>query len=393
MTDEIESTFEQIESSRSKTEALSALQRMADYFLAQGDFHRLFETRKFQSRIRAGLPPFYVERPSGLSKDQSDLIENELLDACREVGTLLANAGKLGQAWPYLQPLDDSRFVEELIERIPATEEKLNELIDIGFYQRAHPKHGYQLVLSHLGTCQAISAFDSMAPYLTLSQRREMAGLLLSHIYKEISTNIESSLKREGCEMPVTSVDVPRTLTFYLESFPEQVARTSPHLDATHLVAVMRISRIVDQTDQLKMGIELARYGNQLPSILQYAGEVPFDETYPDHLFFLRGLIGDDPDSTIEHFNNKFQKLMSQPGEQAALETLIELLRRIGRVDRALELAIQFGGKDFGSEGLAPSLIELGLAARHCEQLGQRFRTDGDLLGYAALILTRRLGK
>ena len=390
MAEDIESTFDQIESSRSKSEALTALQRVAELFLAQKDFHRLFETRKFQSRIRAGVPPFYVERPTGLTQAQSDLIENELLDACREVGTLLAKEGHLGQAWPYLQPLDDSRLVEQLIEAIPTTELNIAELIDIGLYQRAHPEYGYGLILKHLGTCQAISAFDSIALYLPILQRRNLAGRLLEHVEREVLTNIVASLERNGEIVSFQAIDTRRRLSFLMDHYPNQVAQSSPHLDATHLVAAMRIARIVDKPDLLRTAIDLARYGIQLPTILQYASDAPFEQTYPDHLFYFNGLVGNDPDKAVEHFTDKFQASIGLSNEQVSLETLVALLRRIGRIEMALELAIQFGGSEFGAGGISPSLIELGLAARNSEKLSKQFRSQRYLLSFAALQLTRR---
>ena len=69
---------------------------------------------------------------------------------------------------------------------------------------------------------------------------------------------------------------------------------------------------------------------------------------------------------------------------------MVDLLRRMGRIDTALELAIQFGGSEFGVAGIAPSLIELGLVARNSEKLSKQFRSQGDLLSFAALQLTRR---
>src|SRR5690606_34268189 len=82
-------------------------QHVAQSLAAAGEFHRLFDLRLIQERRRLGLP---LDRRTPIDDVEEPLrsqLEAGYLDACREVGELLLEAGRLREAWMYLRPAGD----------------------------------------------------------------------------------------------------------------------------------------------------------------------------------------------------------------------------------------------------------------------------------------------
>ena len=114
-------------------------------------------------RRQLGLSVLYQETPDELDGDQQRQLEDGLLAACREVGTLLVKSGELQQGWMYLQPVGDRTLNEKLIRSIPITDDNIDALIETSVSQGAAPEYGYELLLKHYGTCNGITTFDTQA--------------------------------------------------------------------------------------------------------------------------------------------------------------------------------------------------------------------------------------
>lgn len=366
--------------------AVAAATELANFFRDRGEYHRLFEARKFAARLKAGLPPFYLHQPPAMSAAQTAAIEADLLLACREVGSALATSGQAGAAWTYLQPLDDIRFVQNVLEQTPRHEESLSELIQVCLFERAHPEFGYRLVLEELGTCQAISAFDSAAPALEKEQRVTLAEQLIAHIHRELGLSIRNALARTA---PQAAADLETAgLGELLEQYPEPVRQSTPHLDATHLVSAVRIGRQVRSPQALQELLDLARYGRLLPPLLQYASEPPFAETYPDHERYFAALLSGDATAAVQHFT-QCAAVAAGPGDRgAALEVAIELLVRTGQAEAAVRLALELGS-ELGAAGIAPGLIEIGMLLPDPQPVLDFLKSQEDVLAYAAIRLNQ----
>lgn len=388
MADSTDSIFLQLQQVHDRDSALLAAAQLADYFRDRGEYHRLFEARKFAARLRAGVPPFYFQRPPEMSPGQSAAIEAELLMACREVGAALATSGHPGAAWTYLQPLDDVSFVRELLEQTPRHEESLAELIQVCLFERAHPEFGYTLVLQELGTCQAISAFDSAAPALDREQRTRLAEKLLAHIHRETSASVRTAISRARPELAGELESAG--LGELLEGWREEIRQSTPHLDATHLVSAMRIGRQVELAESLRQAHDLSRYGQLLPGLLQYASEAPFAETYPDHERYFAALLSGDAREAVEHFRQRASAATSDSERVAGLELAIELLLRTGQPQAATEIALSLG-TELGSAGIAPGLIELGSLLADPAPVLNFLKSQRDVLAFAAIRLNQAI--
>ena len=70
------------------------LDKAAALLREQKRYHELFEVLKMQTRRRIGLPVLYAESGDSLSDEQRTKLEDGLIAACREVGTLLLEEGQ-----------------------------------------------------------------------------------------------------------------------------------------------------------------------------------------------------------------------------------------------------------------------------------------------------------
>lgn len=386
MTDSTDSIFWQLQQVRDRDSAIAAAGQLADYFRERGEYHRLFEARKFAARLKAGVPPFYFQHPPAISPAQAAAIEADLLLACREAGAALSASGHPGAAWTYLQPLDDVNYVREQLEQTPRHEESLAELIQVCLFERAHPEFGYSLVLQELGTCQAISAFDSAAPALERAQRIRLAEKLIAHIHRETSASVRTAILRARPELS-GELELAR-LGELLERFPDEIRQSTPHLDATHLVSAMRIGRQVEQQASLLEALELSRYGQLLPNLLQYASEAPFAETYPDHEQYFAALVSGDSQPAVEHFRQRAAQATNDNDRLAGLELAVDLLLRTGQLRAAAELALSLGTQ-LGSAGIAPGLIEIGSLLEDPAPVLDFLKSQRDVLAFAAIRLNQ----
>src|ERR687883_174915 len=100
------SEFDELQQASTRGVA-AVLERLVEQLRAQKQYHELFEALKMQVRHRLGLPLTYSETPDSLDDDRRNQLEEGLIGACREAGTLLLKAGKIREGWMYLRPVGD----------------------------------------------------------------------------------------------------------------------------------------------------------------------------------------------------------------------------------------------------------------------------------------------
>lgn len=360
-------------------ESLSYLEQQ---FRRNQQFFKLFEVLKMRCRRKLGLPLTYSQTPDELDDAEQRKLEDGLLGACREVGTLFFKAGKIQEGWMYLQPVSDKRLTDSLLRSIEPTEENMDTLIDIAVAQGGAPAYGYGLLLKHFGTCNGITTFDTQAARFDPETQKQLAQELLRHIYDELLANLQYAIKENGHEAAGDA-----TIGDLLRQFPDVTAGGAHHIDTTHLASVMRIARVVDQPDDLRKASELADYGSKLDKDYQYPGNPPFEDTYTDHQFFYRGLMDENVDAAIEHFKKKCDVLDTAQYGPVAIETLIEFLVRVGRNDEAIDVATkQLVGK-FDPMGIAPNVLDIAETSEQAKRLMEFYQEEDDLLNYAVSLL------
>ena len=99
-----DAAFEQIDRDLSAGGVEAVWQPLLDRFRREGRFHELFDARLSQVRGRLGLPLYASGELDRLPEPLRSQVEEGYLAACREVGGLLLQAGKLREACLYLRP-------------------------------------------------------------------------------------------------------------------------------------------------------------------------------------------------------------------------------------------------------------------------------------------------
>ncbi len=191
--------FEELEAELASAGVDAALGRLADELCRTNRYDELFEARLMQGRHRLGLPVVTSGRLDDLQEPLRGKLEGFYLEACREVGILWLEQGELRRGWTYLQPLGDNTIVAEALKKIEPDEQNVEHLIDVALNAGVAPTLGMQLVLKHYGTCNAISAFEGAMHGWQAAQRRDVATLLVRHLYGELLSNLSSDIvRREG---------------------------------------------------------------------------------------------------------------------------------------------------------------------------------------------------
>ena len=371
-----ETTFKEFERRLLADGTDAAIEMLRKQFESDGDYFQLFEVLKLRCRHRLGLP--LLPTSTNDAGDQLDQLESGLLEACREVGTLLFRAGKPDEGWVYLQPVGDQELAKSLLMEVPVTQENQDLIIDLGLGQNIAPAHAFEIMLNAYGTCNAITTIDVRANQggFSAGDLEAIAEILLRYFYEDLLTSVRKEVTHRN-----EAADTNSTLGELLDQHPWLVTETGHHVDATHLNSIMRIARCVQSREHFQMAKDLCRYGQRLADDFKYAGDPPFESTYEDHELFFSGLLNEDAAAAIEHFEKKLAQCEGFEKTNVA-EVFGDWLVRIGRNDLAFEVALRhIVGKE--TMGLAPSVVEIANTPALKQRLGEHFQTTGDLLGYA----------
>ena len=371
-----ETTFEKFERSLSVNGTEAAIEMLCKQFESDGNYFHLFEMLKLRCRHRLGLS--LQPTSANDAGDKLEQLEFGLLQACREVGTLLFRAGKPDEGWVYLQPVGDQELAKRLLMEVPVTQDNQDLIIDLGLGQNIAPAYAFEMMLREYGTCNAITTIDVRANQggFSADDMEAIAAILLAHFYNDLLTHVRKEVAHR-----TETADPHATLGQLLDQHPWLVVETGHHIDATHLNSIMRIVRCVQSPEHLQMAKDLCRYGQRLAEDFKYPGDTPFESTYDDHEPFFSGLLNEDTEVAIAHFEQKLADCEAFDKTKVA-EVFAAWLVRMGRNDLAFEVALEHVvGKE--AIGISPDIVEIANTPELKQRLIEHFQSAGDLLGYA----------
>ena len=244
---------------------------VAQSLVAAGELHRLFDLRLVQERRRLGLP---LDRRTPIDDVEEPLrsqLETGYLAACREVGELLLEAGRLREAWMYLRPAGDKLALRQRLAKVVLDDERADELIELALYEAVDPERGYAWLLGRNGTCNAITTIDGLSQQLGQDDLKSCAAVLVRHVYRELHGNLRGHLARlnDAASRPTFSAGAhagpppsgPQPTLSVLElinQHPELLADGSYHLDVSHLASTMRYARLLTEPALVEKALEIA---------------------------------------------------------------------------------------------------------------------------------------
>jgi hypothetical protein len=366
----------------------AVLEAAAQHFREQKRYHDLFEVLKMQVRRRIGLPLMYSDSGDNLSDVQRTQLEDGLIAACREVGSLLIRSGKVREGWMYLRPVGDKAEALQLLSGVEPDEENLDELVEVLLHEGIDIARGFGLVLNNYGTCNAITTYDQSLSRRSRTEQAPAAKQLLQRVHSELVANVKADIARQEGAQPGEN-----TLKELVADREWLFADNAYHLDTTHLAATVRIARVLSEPDDLKLALDLTEYGSRLSQQFQYAGDEPFADTYPAHALFYSALLGENVDEGLAYFLQKAEMIDSHYHGMASIETYVDLLARLGRYNEAIDAAITLTPAEANTSGWGPSLLELAGKAGSYDKVIDYCRQKGDLLGYTAAVVQSAIGK
>ncbi len=377
--------FEQLESALDDgVEAV--IERLIAQLREKKKYHHLFEALKLRLRHRMGLPLWEHTPGEQLDPQQRDEYEEGLVEACREVGMLLLESGRVREGWMFLQPVGDNAAVAEVLRTLDVDDDNLDEIVDVALNAGVDPEYGFSLVLSHYGTCNAITTFEQVMPGRPLDVQQAAAALLLRHLHQELLASVRADISHQEHSEPQGS-----TLAELVADRDWLFADGAYHIDTTHLAAVVRFARLLDDPELLRLAVDLTEYGRRLGPQFQYRHDEPFADFYPAHALYFHAVLGEKVDEAIAYFREKAESIDPKQQGTMAIEVYIDLLARLGRYDEAIDATINLLPHDMPTLGYAPPLFELARRAHRYDRLLEHSRNRDDLFGYACALMQSKL--
>ena len=371
-------SFNEIETAFSNGGEDAVLNTLESRLRQEKRHHELFECLKMNVRHSLGLPLLYSDSGDELEADQREALEAGLIEACRTVGTLLLDEGQIRDGWTYLRPVGDKNVVRERMQSIEVTEDNVDQIIEVCLHESVDLEKGFQLLLSHYGTCNSITTFESSMYGRPRQERSIGARLLVEHVHAELLENIVGHIEREENTRPDADAIGP-----LLDGRDWLTADGSYHIDVTHLSSAVRIARDVADEEAIKKAFDLTHYGKRLDSQLHYPGDEPFADHYASHAIYFSALMGESVDKGIAYFKDKAEACSPHEETTAAIEVYVDLLHRLGRTTDAIDALTKLIPAGMQTTGQAPSLLELCEAADNYTTIREQCQKNGDILGFA----------
>ena len=347
-------------------------------FKQDKEYHSLFEARLMKQRHELGLPLIEIESLSELPGKKQKAYEQAFIDAAREVGDLLLHDGDILRAWPYFRAIGDTESVAAAIDAFEPQkgEDQVEQIIEIAFFERVHPQRGFELILDQLGICRAITSFGQ---YPGHKGREDCICLLVRTLHNDLRRTLTKVIEQKGEQISKTkSIDEMTLGRDWL------FGKNHYYIDASHLASVVRFSTELTNPRSLGLALELAKFGERLPSEFQTQGDPPFENFYKDYGAYLRALLGGDVEDGLSHFRGKLPPADQIPEDDRSVQVFVSLLARLKRYGEALEISLKYLREIDPRQLTCPSIPQLCQLAGELEQLSEVAREQKDLLSFAA---------
>jgi hypothetical protein len=374
--------YDELETTHAKQGVDATLDRLTQELRSKKSYHELFEALKIQVRRKLGLPMLYSESGDQLSPALRNQLEEGLIEACREVGTLLLKDGRLREGWVYLRPVGDKAAAQKLLSAIEVDEDNLEDMIEILLREGVDPARGFKLVLDNYGTCNSVTTFDGEMSRHDKPAQRAAASLLVHKLHEDVVANVKADIARQQTGHPTET-----TLEKIVAERDWLFLDNAYHIDTTHLAAAVRAARLLENPEELRLALDLTHYGRRLSKQFQYPGDEPFADQYVASALWFQAQLGENVEAALEYFRNKAETLDIPHHGTMPAEVYVELLTRLERYAEAINASIKFLPGNQPRQGICPSLLELAELSGLYTIVLKHTREQEDLLAYAAALI------
>lgn len=384
--------FDKIESQLTTTGIPAALEALCEQLQSDKKYHELFDARLMQCRQRVGAPLARDASLDDLPEKTRDQVEEGYVEACREVGNLLLEEGDFRQAWMYLRPAGEESRMKEVLAKTEPTDENLEQIVELTLHEGLDPERGFAIVLDHYGICNAITTYDTAMYSRQPAEKQIAVGQLIRRLHTELTESVRRDVRGEDADA-TTESGPTETLKEMVESCRDSFTEYTYHVDISHLSSIIRMARIVEDPDDLRLALDLTEYGKCLHESLCPPGDAPFEDAYGTHGLFFACQLGEQVDTALEFFRDRAHSCNVYEEGSAMVEVYVALLARLDRVDEALAVTLELLPHGTPTTGFAPSLIELSRRGGDYQQLLAECRERGDLLGFTIGRIEAELAK
>ncbi len=361
----------------------ASLDFLIEQFRASKRFELLFEALLMKSRLALGVPLVQTEASVNFSGEKRAAYDQAMVDAAGEVGGLFLADGKIDRAWPYFRAIGDVTPIASAIDAIPKDADlgdQLDSVIAIAFQESVHPVKGLELILERHGMCRAVTSFGM---YPVEKDRGACIAMLVRGIHDEVVRRMTYAIESQEGKKPEAA------------SLPDLWAGRDwlfgdydYYVDTSHLTSILPYSIEVTDGETLLLCHQLCEYGKRLSSNFQYKGQPPFENLFEGYGHYVQALRGVDVDEQLAYFEQIVAETDFEEAGPAPAHMLINLLVRLGRYDRALEISLAHLQNDQFSGTACPSALQLCYLSGNYERLKELARDRGDLLSYTAASLS-----
>jgi len=364
----------------------AAFEELAARFKRDKQHRELFDARLMQTRFQLGLPLVSRARIGDVPKEMQQAYQDGYVRAAREVGELILADRDIPRAWPYFRAIGDTGPIIQALETFevtgpvtPESQEALASTIHIAFQEGLHPRKGFELILNHHGLCRAITMFSA---YPQGEGQSDSLRLLVQSLHREIVENLSRAITDVEGTRPAS-----HSIAALIEGRPWLFENNAQYTDSSHVAPVLEFCAELDDSETLRLAVEIADYASRLGEMFQYSDNPPFERAYEDRGIYLKALLGEDVDLAVRHFDEKAAAADADRDGYRPAEVLVQLLIRLERYDDAIN-AFRRYLMDATPEDLScPSLPQLCQMAGDFGQLKQVAKQHSDPLSYMAALI------
>jgi hypothetical protein len=372
----------------------AAIDRLCARLREEKDYGGLFYALLLKKRQQLGVNPVPTGPAGDLPEQHHAAYEDAIREAGRLVGKLYLEAGNIPQAWAYFRMIGEPGPVRDALEKhVPAEDEDLQALVQVAYYDGAHPQKGFQWILSRYGICNAITTISGSDPNQhSAEDRQQCIRTLVRALYEELRDRLTADIeRRQGrppeAELPPGTHGVVRQLMTGRDWLFEDEFY---HIDVSHLSSVVQLSVNLPPGPELDLARELCDYGRRLSPRFQNPGEPPFQNQYEAFGKYLGVLAGDQVEDGLAYFRRQAEE--NDPSEVGTYpaEVYVNLLLKADRAKEALAVARHHLAGADGRRLSCPGVAELCQKVRDFRTLAEVAREQNDPVHFMAGLLAAR---
>jgi hypothetical protein len=369
----------------------AAIDRLCARLRQDKDYAALFYALLLKKRHELGVSPIPTGPAQDLPEEVHPAYEQAIREAARQVGGLYLAANDVPQAWAYFRMIEEPEPVRAALDSYePGPEEDLQGLVQVAFYEGAHPRKGFDWILERYGICSAITTLSSQEGPHPEADRQYCIRALVRSLYAELRDRLTAEVEAREGRQPAEAgapTNTPGVVAGLISGRDWLFEDEAYHIDVSHLSSVVQMATALAACAELNLARELCAYGRRLSGRFLQPGDPPFEDLFGSHARYLAILAGDDVDGNLAYFHEQADQADPETVGTYPAEVLVNLLLRLDRPTEALAVARKHLTRPDGRRLSCPGVTELCQKLGDYRTLAEVAREQGDAIHFLAGLL------